>query len=194
MDTKLKLIADTFGLDRVKFNQPLAEFTTLKVGGIASLFFIAFTQKELLRMIEFCRDLKVPFFIFGTGSKMMISEKGFLGVVIKNRTKNTKIISIKGKVGKGVIGVESALIEIESGLSMNSFVEFLDKQGLQSSTFINSSGSLGGNLFINQDLQEKIESVKTLDEDSNIEEISIDRLSLQKHVILSAVLRIKSKI
>lgn len=194
MDTKLKLIADTFGLDKVKFNQPLSEFTALKVGGLASLFFIAFTQKELLRMIEFCRDLKVPFFVFGTGSKMMISEKGFLGVVIKNRTKNTKIISIKGKVGKGVIGVESALIEIESGLSMNSFVEFLDKQGLQSSTFINSSGTLGGNLFINQDLQEKIESVKILDKDSNIEEISIDRLSLQKHVILSAVLRIKSKI
>lgn len=193
METKLKLIADTFGLDRVKFNQPLAEFTTLKVGGKASLFFIAFTQNELIKIITFCRDLKIPFFLFGTGSKMIISDKGFLGVVIKNRTKNIKILSIKGKVGKAGIGVESATIEAESGLSMDSFTEFLDKQSLISEPFVNSSGSIGGNLFVNKNLQEKVEGLKILDEDENIEEIAIENLSLQKHIILSAILKIKSK-
>ncbi len=192
-NNKLKLIASSFGMDRVKLNQPLAEYSALKVGGPADLFFIAFTQNELIKIITFCKDLKTPFFLFGTGSKMMVSEKGFEGVVVKNRTRNIKVVSIKGKVGKGGIGVESALVEVDSGVTMASLVEFLDKQGLSCLEFINTPGSIGGNLFINKHLQQKCESLKVLNQNLVVEKIDVLNISLQKHIILSAVFKVKAK-
>lgn len=193
MDQKLKLIADTFGHDRVKLNHHIKEYTALGVGGSVGLFFVAFSQHEIIRMLQFCKQLKLKHLLFGTGSKMMVSNHGFDGVVIKNRTKNIKVVSIKGKVGKGNIGVESALVEVESGVGMKSLCEFLDKQGLLIVEFIGSPGSIGGNLFANKNLQEKAESIKVLNEDLETENIAIKDLSLQKHIILSVILKIKAK-
>ena len=193
MEDKYKLIINSFGSDKVKENQLLSEFTTLKNSGVTRLFFVAFTQREIIKMVEYCRELKIPFLIFGSGSKMLISDNGFSGVSIKNRTKNIKIVSIKGKVGKGGIGIESALVEVESGLSLESFVEFLDKQGLVSDVFTNTKGSIGGNLFVNKDLQDKVESLTILNQNTAVEGIKIKELSLQKHIILSVIFKLKSK-
>lgn len=189
-----KLIIDSFGTDRFKFDEPLKHYTQSGVGGSAKLFFIAFQTQELVKIIKMCRDLKLPHFIFGTGSKIMISDAGYEGLAIKNRTKNIQTISVKGKVTKFGIGIEEALIEVDSGVSVNKFCEYLDSQNLESSEFINLPGSLGGNLFWNRFLQTKVKSIKILDQTSEIDEISAENLNFKKHIILSAVFRIKAKI
>lgn len=194
MDSKLKLITNYFGKDRFKFNEPLKDYTALNAGGPAKLFFIAFTTAELIKLIKICRELKLPFFIFGTGSKILISDGGFDGLVIKNRTKNIKIVSVKGKVSKFGIGVEEALVEVDSGVSINKFCEFLDSENLSSLEFANLPGSIGGNLFLSRFLQSRVKSIKVLDLVSEIEEISGSILNPKKHTILSAVFRIKSKL
>ena len=194
MDNKrYKLIVDYFGKDRFKFDEPLKDYTALEMGGPAKLFFIAFTSNELTKIITMCRQLKAPFFLFGTGSKILISDSGFPGLVIKNRTKNIEIVSIKGKVSKFGIGVEEALVEVESGVSISKFVEFLNSQGLASADFFLLSGSIGGNLFLSKILQKVTKSIKVLNLRSQIEEIPAFGLSLKKHVILSALFKLRSK-
>ena len=193
MGDKFKLIVDYFGKDRFKFNEPLKAYTSLNVGGPVTILFIAFTPTELIKIIKMCRELKLIYFIFGTGSKIMISDNGFEGLVIKNRTKNIQTISVKGKVTKFGIGVEEALIEVDSGVSMNKFVEFLQSQNLSSDLFGGIPGSIGGNLFLSKFLQNSTKSIKVLDSRSEIDEISADNLSLKKHIILSAVFRVKAK-
>lgn len=193
MDSKYKLIVDSFGKDRFKFNEPLKDYTALSSGGAAKLFFIAFTTSELVKIVSMCRQLKVPFFIFGTGSKIMISEAGFPGLVIKNRTKNIATVSVKGKVTKIGIGVEEALVEVDSGVSMNKFCEYLQKEGLQSKELKSIPGSIGGNLFLNRFLQLSVKSIKVLDQSSQIDEISADSLNLRKDIVLSAVFKISAK-
>ncbi len=193
MDSKFKLIVDSFGRDRFKFNEPIKDYTTLNSGGPAKLFFIAFTSTECIKIIKMCRELKLPFFLFGTGSKIMISDSGFEGLVIKNRTKNIQTISVKGKVTKFGIGVDEALIEVESGVSINKFCEYLDSQGLENREFSKIPGSIGGNLFLSRFLQSKVKSIKVLDWSSEIEEIQAQNLNPKKHIILSAVFRLKAK-
>lgn len=193
MDEKLKLIVDSFGKDRFKFNEPIKDYTTLNVGGPAKLFFIAFTSSELVKIIKMARQLKLPLFLFGTGSKIMISDLGFNGLVIKNRTKNIQTISVKGKVSRFGIGIEEALIEVESGVSLNKFSQSLDAQNLLSEEFKNIPGSIGGNLFISHFLQTRAKSIKVLTLDSEIDEIEPRKLSLKRHIIVSAVFRIKAK-
>ena len=193
MDSKYKLIVDSFGKDRFKFNEPLKDYTALKIGGPAKLFFIAFTTHELTKIIKMVRELGLPYFILGTGSKSMISDNGFDGIVIKNRTKNIQVVSIKGKVSKFGIGVEEAYVEVESGVSIGKFMEFLDLQKLSSGEFGGILGSIGGNLFLNAVLQSKLQSIKVLTLRSQIEEIEINELSFRNHIILSAVFKVKSK-
>lgn len=194
MDSKFKLIVDSFGKDRFKFNESLKEYTALGIGGPVKLFFIAFTITELVKIIKMCRDLKLPFFIFGTGSKIMISDVGLECLVIKNRTKNIQTVSVKGKVTKFGIGIEEVLVEVDSGLSINKFCEYLDTQGLISSQFARIPGSIGGNLFLSRFLQSSVKSIKVLDYASEIDEISSGSLSPKKHIILSAIFRIKAKV
>ncbi|MBI2600911.1 FAD-binding protein [Candidatus Daviesbacteria bacterium] len=193
MIDKVKLIINSFGETRVKANELLSNHTFLRIGGPASAFYIAFTQSELTKIIETCRDLKVPFLIFGTGSKIAISDQGFLGVAIKNRTKNIQTISVKGKVTKVGIGIAEALIEVESGVSINKFIEYLTSQNLSTYEFINIPGTIGGNLFLNHSLQTKVESIKVLDQGNTVDIINARDLDLRKHIILSAVFRIKAK-
>lgn len=193
MDEKLKLIVSYFGANRFKFDEPLKNHTALQIGGPAKLFFIAFTTSELIKIIEMCRELNISYFLFGTGSKIMISDLGFDGLVIKNRTKNINTISVKGRVSKLGIGIEEALIEADSGVSMNKFVEFLTSQDLTTSGLEGIPGSIGGNILINRFLQMLTKSIKVLDLDSDVEEIEADNVRAKKHVILSAVFKVMAK-
>lgn len=193
MDSKFKLIVDSFGKDRFKFNEPLKEYTALSFGGAAKLFFIAFTITELVKIAKMCRQLKLPYFIFGTGSKIMISEKGFPGLVIKNRTKNIQTVSVKGKVTKFGIGVEEALVEVDSGVSINKFCDYLEGAALENKDFKAIPGSIGGNLFLNRFLQLSVKSIKVLDQSSQVDEISAENLNLRKDIILSAIFKISAK-
>lgn len=193
MKDKLKLIAGSFGHDRIKLDEPIAAYTNIGIGGPADLFYIAFTQRELIKMVNYCKDLSVPFFIFGTGSKIMISDKGFGGVVVKNRTNKIQVISVKGKVSKYGIGVEEATIEVESGVSMNKFSEFLTSQNLTAEEFLGIPGSIGGNIFLNKSLQTKTESIKVIDREGKLDKITPRGLSLNKHIVLSAVIKVKAK-
>lgn len=193
MDRKFKLIVDSFGKDRFKFDEPLKDYTALSCPGAAQLFFIAFTTSELVKIVKMCRQLKVPFFMFGTGSKIMISDAGFPGLVIKNRSKNIQTVSVKGKVTKFGIGVEEALVEVDSGVSINKFCEYLDQQGLDNKDFKIIPGSIGGNLFLNRFLQLSVKSIKVLDQSSQPDEVSADNLNPRKDIILSAVFRVSAK-
>jgi UDP-N-acetylmuramate dehydrogenase len=64
-------------------NISLAEYTTLRIGGRA-LFFVAVQNKvELQAALDFAREQKVPFFILGGGSNILVSDEGFEGLVIR---------------------------------------------------------------------------------------------------------------
>lgn len=193
MDSKFKLIVDSFGKEKFKFNEPLRDYTISGIGGPAKLFFIAFTTSELIKIVAMARGLSVPLFLFGTGSKIAIAETGFTGLVVKNRTKNIQVVSVKGKASRYGIGVEEAIVEVDSGVSIGKFVEFLDTQRLASGEFRSMPGSIGGNLFLSKSLQNKAKSIKVLNLQSEVEEISPSELQFRKHIILSAIFKMKAK-
>ena len=90
------------------------------------------------------------------------------------------------------IGIEEALVEVQSGVSMAAFMEFLETKKLEAEEFKNIPGTVGGNLFLSKTLQNRIKSIKILTS-SQIEEIPASELSLKKHIVLSAIFRIKAK-
>lgn len=193
MDDKLKIISSIFGQNQIKLNESLFSHTAHQSGGEAKLFFIAYRISDLMKIVQSCRELKIPFFVFGTGTKMDFSDQGFDGVVIQNRTQNMQVVGVKGKASRVGIGVDEALIEADSGVSMQKLVEFLDQQGLVGLEIKGLAGSLGGNIFFSFALQRKVVSVKVLNEFNHVEEIKPQPLNIKKHIVLSATLKFKAK-
>ena len=69
-------------LPEVKENVSLAKYTTFKIGGPARYFYVAKTEKDLIKAIEAAKKCKLPFFILGGGSNLLVADKGYRGLII----------------------------------------------------------------------------------------------------------------
>jgi UDP-N-acetylmuramate dehydrogenase len=74
----------TLGADRVRTGEILAPYTTFKIGGPADLFYEARSADELAAAIGAAREHGVPFFLLGLGANVLIGDRGFRGLVIRN--------------------------------------------------------------------------------------------------------------
>ncbi|CAG0971340.1 UDP-N-acetylmuramate dehydrogenase [Anaerolineales bacterium] len=79
---------------RVKFhsavqeNVPLAQFTSARVGGPVDILVTVKSANELADAIKIIWDYGMPYYILGSGSNILISDKGMRGVVILDRAKD----------------------------------------------------------------------------------------------------------
>jgi len=64
-------------------NVSLKKYTTFRIGGKAKYFFVAKTKDNLIEAIKTAKKKKLPFFILGDGSNLLVSDKGYKGLVIK---------------------------------------------------------------------------------------------------------------
>lgn len=193
LQDKYKIIESTFGSDRVKYGEELKYHTFSKLGGPAEVFFIATSQRELMSILDASFDLKLPYFIFGSGTKILISDKGMSGLVIRNRTSTVKLNGFKGRVGKTGLGIEEALVEVDSGVSINKLNQFLKEQNLSPIVNISSGfATIGGSIFLDPEIQKHTHSLKVW-EKGDVFNIGIPDLKRYGMVILSAILKIKAK-
>lgn len=90
---------------KITENQSLKELTTFKIGGPARFFCVVSNEDELIEAIGFSKKHKLPIFILGGGSNILVSDKGFDGLVIKVEIKGIKYEengnSVKATVGAG---------------------------------------------------------------------------------------------
>jgi UDP-N-acetylmuramate dehydrogenase len=61
----------------------LAPFTTFRIGGDARFFCAVENKEDLQKAINFAKEKSLPIFIFGGGSNILVSDKGFDGLVVK---------------------------------------------------------------------------------------------------------------
>src|SRR5436309_1928513 len=68
----------------VRRNEPLAPYTTFKIGGPADLFVEATSADALANAVLAARETDVPYFVLGLGANILIGDRGFRGLVIRN--------------------------------------------------------------------------------------------------------------
>lgn len=99
----------------------LKEYTTFKTGGFVRLFCVVRSRDELVEAVAFAGKEKVLFYIIGGGSNILVSEKGFDGLVIKVAMQgivfeNVEDDSIRMKVEAGVLWDECVQSAVENNL------------------------------------------------------------------------------
>ncbi len=77
-------LENEFGAGRLHRNVALAPFTTFRIGGPADLFLEVNTSAELVHAIEIARELGMKHFLLGMGANILVGDRGFRGLVIRN--------------------------------------------------------------------------------------------------------------
>lgn len=175
----------------IKKNQLLSPYTTFKIGGPADYFCEAKNEKEILSALKFAQKKKIPLFILGNGSNVLISDKGLRGMVVK--IANSKYQIVKSKIVAG------------AGMGLNKLVDIAKENELTGLEFLAGiPGTLGGAIVSNagawqQNIGDKVERVKILDENNqfkwlNHEECQFSyrrsRFKKTKEVILEVELKL----
>lgn len=67
----------------IRENTPLAPFTTLQIGGAARFFAEARGEEQLPDALRFAEERRLPVFILGGGSNLLVADEGFPGLVVR---------------------------------------------------------------------------------------------------------------
>lgn len=143
-------IKNSLGPLRVFENEPLSKHTYFRIGGPAKLFFEAKSVEDLKLALTSAHDYKIPFVVIGAGANVLVSDRGYEGLVIKNRADGIKLVGLKGTIGKAGKGIKNASVLTASGTLMNQLARFTIDQGLEGLHFLLSvPGTVGGGIKIN---------------------------------------------
>jgi len=117
-------------------HEPLARFTTMRVGGPADLFAEVHNLFELRAIVRFARSRELPLFIIGRGSDLVISDAGVRGLVVYNRAQQHRF--------------EGDRLVSDSGLPMARAATLCKTEGLSGLEFgLAIPGTVGGAVWAN---------------------------------------------
>ncbi len=74
----------------IQQNIPLSKYTTFRIGGPAKFFVEVKNEEELIEALKYAKENGLEFFILGGGSNVLVSDKGFDGLIIKFKVQNSK--------------------------------------------------------------------------------------------------------
>jgi len=96
-------LAPVLGAARLRLREPLAPYTTFRIGGPADVMYDATTADELASAVTAARAAGIPVFVLGLGANILVGDLGFRGLVIRN-------------IARGVTDLGGGRFRAESGV------------------------------------------------------------------------------
>jgi UDP-N-acetylmuramate dehydrogenase len=88
MPNLLEALSSRLDPARLRASEPIAPYTTFRIGGPADVMFDARTADDLADAVTTARDLGIPHFVLGLGANILVGDKGFRGLIIRNVAKH----------------------------------------------------------------------------------------------------------
>ena len=158
----IKSLKNILKEDELIENEMMQKHTTFRTGGPAKFFVKPKTDKQIIEIIKLCNKYKVNYFILGNGSNLLVSDKGYYGIVIQIHEHNFANLEVLKedeniyylKVGGGIL---MKTLSIEACL--------LSLSGLED--IIDIPGTIGGGIIMNASfkgsgIREVLEKVKII--------------------------------
>lgn len=140
----------------VKWDEPMAEHTSLRVGGRADLFLEPAGLDDLRGILERSADAGVPCCILGGGFNVLVGDRGIRGCVLSLRRLDL------------LARLDRDRIEAGAGVAIGELARYAARNALQGVEFLcGIPGSLGGALAVNAgahgcDILSRVESIVTV--------------------------------
>lgn len=139
----------------IQENIPLAPYTMYKIGGPARFFVEARNSDDLKEALTFAEKNKFFFFLLGSGSNVLISDRGFDGVAIWLSGGGVRVAGEKLSVDAGVMMARAVSESAKAGLA--GFEWGIGIPGTVGGSVRGNAGCFGG------EMKDVVESVEVLD-------------------------------
>lgn len=180
--------------EQVLRDEPMQKHTTFRVGGPADYFVMPETIEQVQKVVTLCKEEEIPYYIVGNGSNLLVSDKGYRGVIIQ--------------IGKrfGQIEVKGNQITAQAGALLSAVANRALEAGLAGFEFAAGiPGSLGGACVMNAgayggEMKDVLLSVTVLTPEGEVLAIPREELELgyrtsiieKKHyLVLEAVIELQ---
>ena len=103
--------------ERLLLDEPMSKHTTFRVGGPADYFVMPKCAEEVQKTVALCRQFDMPYYVIGNGSNLLVSDKGYRGVVLQIYKEMNQIqvvgTTIRAQAGALLSKVGSVALEAE---------------------------------------------------------------------------------
>ncbi|MGH2522356.1 MAG: UDP-N-acetylmuramate dehydrogenase [Anaerolineales bacterium] len=124
----------------LKENEPLARYTSARIGGPAEFFAMAESADELAEMVRTAWQVGAKVFILGGGSNVLVSDAGVRGLVLLNRARAVEFRE----------SLEPPMVRAESGVSLGVLARQCGLRGLGGLEWAGTvPGTVGGAVYGN---------------------------------------------
>lgn len=168
-------LLNLFGGD-VRFDEPMSNHTSLRVGGPAEAFVIPKNVQDLEALILWLWEKQLPYLIIGDGTNLLVKDGGIDGVVII-LTNCSKTIVQADMENNGVI------ITAMAGVRLQTLCSYAVDHGLEGMNFaVGIPGTVGGGIMMNAgtsygSMESVVESIKILQPTGQTQRIKREKLN-----------------
>ena len=165
----------TYGC-KAETEAPMSSFTTFRIGGPASLLVTVPDAQAAKVVLMRCQQERVPFFLLGNGSNLLVSDEGVEGAVLRLPAEKPAVkIEPDGKQTR---------ITCSAGIPLKQLCRIARDHALSGLEFAyGRPGSVGGAVYMNAgayegQISDVLTSVSSLNNSGEITERSADSLML----------------
>ena len=187
-------LCQILGQENVKEDEPMKKHTTFRVGGPADYFLTPENEGQVQSVIALLKEKKVPYYIVGNGSNLLVGDKGFRGAVVQIYQKMNQIT------------VDGESVCAQAGALLSKIAAQALEHGLTDFEFASGiPGTLGGALMMNAgayggEMKQVVVEATVLTPSGEITTISSEEMELgyrssafskNGDIVLSAVLKLR---
>ena len=165
-------LKNILGDEGVKLEEAMSRHTSFKVGGNVQIFLEPKDEKALQSLLKFINTEKINYYIIGNGSNMLVSDKGYKGIIISMLKFTSPSL------------IENESITISAGKTLKELTELACENSLSGLEFAYGiPGSVGGAVFMNAgaydgEIKEVLDKVKVMDKEGNVLSLNAGELDL----------------
>lgn len=189
-----KYIGELVAPEHIRMQEPMSKHTTFRVGGPAKMLVQVEGTEQLQKIVSYLSRLEEPYIVIGNGSNLLVSDKGYDGVVLKIAS------------GMENIQVRGERIHVQAGALLAKTAMEAAKHGLTGMEFASGiPGCIGGAVVMNAgaydgEMSHVVESVTVVNQTGELMVLDRDTMEFsyrnsiiknRPYIVAEAVLRLQ---
>lgn len=166
-----KQLLEGINKENIILNEPMSKHTSFKTGGNAKFFVKAYSVNEIKDVLKVVKENKIPLFILGNGTNLLVKDEGFNGIVLQIKLNDINIVDNIVTVDAGVKNAVLSNKILEKNLTGFEFASGIP-------------GTIGGAIKMNagaygNEMKDIVQEVTYIDFDGNINTISNEQCKFE---------------
>ena len=192
----INLLKEKLGNENVIEQEPMSKHTSFKVGGPADIFIKIDDIEKLQYVLNIATENKIPVFILGNGSNVLVTDKGIREIVCKIELDRFEVTE----------NGEDVFVTVGSGIKNSILAQKLLNMEISGFEFASGiPGTIGGALKMNagafgKEMKDIVVSTRYMDHIGNISDMTLEEHEFeyrnsvfhrQNYIIIDTILKLK---